>query len=431
MKEENTLYYLLLTKSTTFLIGPIATALGFIMDAIFNFLNVIGIPNVGTSIILFTILINVLMLPLTIKQQRSAKLNSLISPEVQAVQNKYKDKKDQESAIKMNDEVRAVYQKYGSSPTGGCLTSLIQLPILFALYQVIYKLPAYVEHLKGVYLSIINALSSAYPDYASVEGLQTLAQNARISADTLSNSDKMVDLLYTFNNTTWQTFTDLFPNITETINNSRVLIDRYNNFLSINLAQNPGFSFPIILIPILAGLLQWVSTKMTMAATAQTTGNDSSTQTMNMMNNLMPLMSVFFCFMMPAGVGLYWVASSGVRVIIQLFVNGYMKKVDLDALIEKNVAKMNRKREKEGLAPIKPSKISEAQMHALQETKEEREARENEAKQKEERKQDKIRKNTEFYAEGEANPNSIAAKAAMVQKYNERLENNKGKNKKK
>ncbi len=424
------MYYLLLTKSTTFLIGPIATVLGFIMDAIFNFLNLIGIPNIGTSIILFTVLINVLLLPLTIKQQRSTKLNSLIMPEVQAVQNKYKDKKDQESAVKMNDEVKAVYQKYGSSPTGGCLTSLIQLPILFALYQVIYKLPAYVESLKTVYMNVVDALASAYPNYASVEGLQTLASNARIATDSLGNSDKMVDLLYSFSNSTWQTFTELFPNISGAIDSSRVMIDRYNNFLTINLAQNPGFSFPIILIPILAGVLQWLSVKMTTAATSSSNGDDTNAQTMKMMNNFMPLMSVVFCFMLPAGVGLYWVASSGVRVIIQLFVNAYMKKIDLDVLIEKNVSKVNRKRERQGLPPVKPSKISEAQLHALQETKEEKEQREAAAKEKQNQKLDKIKQNTEYYASGELDPNSIAAKAAMVQKYNERLENSKGNNKK-
>lgn len=424
------MYYLLLTKSTTFIIGPIATILGFIMDAIFSFLNVIGIPNIGTSIILFTVIINVLMLPLTIKQQRSTKLNSLIMPEVQAVQDKYKNKKDQESAIKMNDEVKAVYQKYGSSPTGGCLTSLIQLPILFALYQVIYKLPAYVDSLKGVYLNVFNALTAAYPNYASVEGLQTLASNARISADALGNSDKMVDLMYAFNNGSWQTFTDLFPNITETIEQSRNLIDRYNNFLTINLAQNPGFSFPIILIPILAGLLQWLSVKMTTAATNSGSQEGGMGSQLNMMNNIMPLMSVFFCFMMPAGVGLYWVASSGVRVIIQLFVNAYMKKVDLDEMIEKNVEKTNKKRARQGLPPVKPSKISEVQLHALQETKEEKEKREQAVKAQENQKIDRIKKNTEYYAAGESNPNSISAKAAMVQKYNERQENNKGKNKK-
>ena len=84
------MYYLLLTKSTTFLIGPIATLLGYIMDAIFNVLYAIGIPNIGISIILFTILVNLLLLPLTIKQQHASKLNSVIMPEVQAVQNKYK-----------------------------------------------------------------------------------------------------------------------------------------------------------------------------------------------------------------------------------------------------------------------------------------------------------------------------------------------------
>ncbi len=427
------MYYLLLTKSTTFLIGPIATLLGYIMDAIFNVLYAIGIPNIGISIILFTILVNLLLLPLTIKQQHASKLNSVIMPEVQAVQNKYKGRTDQEAALKMNDETKAIYAKYGSSPTGGCLTSFIQLPILFALYQVIYKLPAYVMKLKAVYETIVNALTTAYPNFAtdSAEKLAELAKNARYvdkTALTAGNSNAMIDLMYNFNADTWTKFTDLFPNIADTINQSRASIDSFNSFLGINLAQNPGFAFPIILIPILAGVLQWLSVKLTSASMQTSSSENSTAQTMNMMNNIMPLMSVVFCFMLPAGVGLYWVASSGVRVIIQLFVNDYMKKVDLDQLVEKNVAKLNKKRAKQGLPPVKPSKVSEIKLHELQETKEEREAREAQAKAVLESKADKIHKNTEYYAAGEANPNSIAAKAAMVQKYNERVEKNKGKN---
>ena len=130
------MYSLFLTKSTAFLIGPIATLLGYLMNAIFEMLNSMGIPNIGTSVILFTIVMNLLLLPMTIKQQRSAKLNSVIQPEVSAVQAKYKDRKDQESMIKMNDEVKAVYAKYGSSPTGGCRVtpSNARLPASYTLF---------------------------------------------------------------------------------------------------------------------------------------------------------------------------------------------------------------------------------------------------------------------------------------------------------
>ena len=136
---------MLLTQNSTFIIGPVAKILGLIMNAIFEFLNLIKIPNIGLAIIIFTIVIYLLLLPLTIRQQKFSKLSAKMSPELQAIQNKYKDKKnDQAAMMAMNEEQRAVYAKYGVSPSGTCIQLLIQMPILFALYRVIYAIPAYV-----------------------------------------------------------------------------------------------------------------------------------------------------------------------------------------------------------------------------------------------------------------------------------------------
>ena len=110
---------MLLTQNSTFIIGPVAKLLGFVMNAIFEFLNLIKIPNIGLAIILFTIVIYLMLLPLTIKQQKFSKLSAKMSPEIQAIQNKYKDKRnDQAAMMAMNSETQAVYAKYGVSPTG-------------------------------------------------------------------------------------------------------------------------------------------------------------------------------------------------------------------------------------------------------------------------------------------------------------------------
>ena len=107
---------MLLTQNSTFIIGPVAKILGLIMNAIFEFLNLIKIPNIGLAIIIFTIVIYLLLLPLTIKQQKFSKLSAKMSPEIQAIQNKYKDKKnDQAAMMAMNSETQAVYAKYGVS----------------------------------------------------------------------------------------------------------------------------------------------------------------------------------------------------------------------------------------------------------------------------------------------------------------------------
>ena len=121
---------MLLTKSTTFIIGPVATLLGYIMNGIFWVQSQIGIESIGLCIILFTIVIYMLLMPLTIKQQKFSKLQSKMNPELQAIQKKYKDKRqDQAAMMKMNEETQAVYQKYGVNPMGSCLQLIIQMPI--------------------------------------------------------------------------------------------------------------------------------------------------------------------------------------------------------------------------------------------------------------------------------------------------------------
>ena len=121
------------------LIDPIAQVLGVILEYVDKAVYLIGnTHNTGICIVIFTFIVNMLMFPLTLKQQKTAKLSALMNPEIQAIQAKYKGKKDNASMQKMQLETQAVYDKYGISPFGGCLPLLIQFPILFALFRVIY-----------------------------------------------------------------------------------------------------------------------------------------------------------------------------------------------------------------------------------------------------------------------------------------------------
>lgn len=123
---------ILLTQSTTPIIGQVAWLLGKLMDGIFNVLSsAFGIENIGLCIILFTIIIYTFMIPLTIKQQKFSKLSAVMNPELQAIQKKYKNKRDQESMLKMQEEMKMVYDKYGTSQMGGCLQLVIDLQPLF------------------------------------------------------------------------------------------------------------------------------------------------------------------------------------------------------------------------------------------------------------------------------------------------------------
>ena len=125
------------TKSGVPILGQVSTLLGWLMDGIYRVLDMIGIQNVGLSIIIFTLIIYMILTPIQIKQQKLSKMTAIMNPELQAIQKKYKNKKDQASMMKMQEETTLVYQKYGVSPMGTCLPLLIQMPILLALYQVI------------------------------------------------------------------------------------------------------------------------------------------------------------------------------------------------------------------------------------------------------------------------------------------------------
>ena len=153
--------YMLQTQNSTPIFKYVVLLLGQVMNIIFEFLDLIGIPNIGLAIILFTIVIYLLLMPLTVKQQRFSKLSARMNPEIQAIQNKYKGKQDNESMMAMQMETKQVYAKYGVSPSGSCLQLLIQMPILFALYRVIYSMPAYVSKLGNAFGVLADKIMGA------------------------------------------------------------------------------------------------------------------------------------------------------------------------------------------------------------------------------------------------------------------------------
>ena len=410
---------MVLTKAGSIL-GPIATVLGYVMDILFRFTSSFGVFNVGLCIILFTIVMKTLMIPLTIKQQKTTKLMSVMNPEIQAIQKKYKGKSDQESMQRQNVEIQAVYEKYGTSMTGGCLPLLIQMPILLALYRVIYNIPAYVPSVRVYFDNVVTPLMGQ-ADYA--QKLQEITNIATACGGKLdkfdfTNANRLVDMLYKFSTAQWGELQSLFPAISDVIGQNAAVVERMNTFLGLNMAEAPGWvpSFAWV-IPVLAAVSQWFSTKL-MSGNQPSTSADAENpmaQSMKTMTTTMPLFSAFICITMPAGLGIYWIATSVVTIIQQLIVNAYMDKVNIDDMIAKNLEKVNKKRAKQGLPPAKVTQNATASLKAIK-------AEEEKEKAAEEVKKEKIAKQIEEsskYYNTNAKPGSLASKAAMVQKYNE------------
>lgn len=169
-----------LTQSTSPITGPIGKVFGMIMNAIYQMFSSIGIESLGLSIILFTIIIRILMLPLAFKQQKSMLGMQAIQPKLKKIQDKYKDKKDAESQNKLRMEMSQLYQENNVSPFGGCLPLLVQFPIIMSLFAVLRNIPAYIVSIKGIYLSIIGIIKGV-PGYGpTLEGINEAAKKIPI-----------------------------------------------------------------------------------------------------------------------------------------------------------------------------------------------------------------------------------------------------------
>ena len=358
---------MLLTKNKTFIIGWVSSILGYIMNAIFTAQSAIGIENIGLCIILFTIVIYLLMTPLTFQQQKFSKMSAKMNPELQAIQKKYKGKNNDQAAMaKMNEETQAVYAKYGVNPMGSCVQLVIQMPILFALYRVIWNIPAYVTRAKDVFMPLADALMKTS---GAQEYLTEVAGEVRVAFPEMTNLT-IIDLLYKFKPSNWAALSEKFPDLTSVVESTQKSIDKMNYFLGLNIADSPWNIFTqslsekkilimiaAIMVPVLAALTQWINgklmTNMNDNGAAANNASDSMASSMKTMNTMMPLMSAFFCLTLPVGLGIYWIAGAVVRSIQQVLINKQLDKTDIDELMRKNLEKMNKKREKMGLSPQK------------------------------------------------------------------------------
>lgn len=340
------------------ILGPIARLLGYILQGIYSVLSTVGIENTGICMILFTFIVNALMIPMQIKQQKFAKMSSVMNPELMAIQAKYKNKKDQESQQKMSLETQAVYQKYGVSPVSGCLPMLITLPILFALYRVIYNIPAYVPQVYAIYDNLAKVLQDAgvtvsqLADKSYVSNpTYVVTQAVKAAKSDAGNINYYIDVLSQFNSAGWDVLIKNHPDLASVITKTAEQARKINYFLGMNIADTPKIKSFSVIIPVLSIITQYISTKLSMAGTQQQTVNSDNPmgQSMQTMNTIMPFMTGFMCLMFPIGVGIYWIAGNVFRIFQQLCINLYFSKINMDDMIKENVEKAKKKYEKMGM----------------------------------------------------------------------------------
>lgn len=462
----------ILTQNSTPIIGWCASLLGKVMEWIYVFFSNVGIENIGLCIIVFTIIIKLCMFPLAVKQQKFSKLSSLMNPELQAIQKKYQGKKDNESMMKMQEETSAVYQKYGTSPTGSCLQMLIQMPILFSLYYIVSSVPAYVPQVKEYYQDVsqnivadydyFKYMDKAYDEYVLEDGDKDEYSYVDSMLDSITNSssdNKVIDALVKYDDTKWNNLEQSYANFGELckelsvvtdeeweqllngikneekrssikefvdtvindesklnvvddeydtksvlVNDCETKIIEINEFGPINLSQYPMAVKGIaLLIPILCFLTQWLSSKMVMSSNGQSMEDNPMANSMKTMNVVLPAMSAFIALSVPAGLGLYWVCNGVLQILQQLIMNAYFKRIDVQDIINANVEKMNKKKEKMGIDPTKVSSFANTNTRSISSK-----ANANQSKK------DTQTTNTKYKA------GSMAEKANMVKSYNEK-----------
>lgn len=426
------------------ILGPIAKALGWIMSGIYDIiLNISGgkVDSVPLAIVIMTILIYLCLLPLTIKQQKFSKLQQKMQPEIKAIQDKYKNRKDQESVMAMNQETQLVYQKYGISPTGSCVQLLIQMPILLALYRVFYNIPAYITSVRDSYAGLVDGILNTNGFVDKLSNLMTSFNattssglNASNVADTLNSAsgttlqNYVTDIIYKLPSAAWndsaeagKTLIQQFPDLSDSISATFADMSHFNYFLGLNISDTPwsiiktSFAdhawlllFLALLIPVFAYLTQLLNIKLMPSTVSD--DNDQMARQMKTMNMMMPLMSFFFCFVTPVGLGIYWIASAVVRAVQQVFVNKHIENLDLDDIVAKNQEKAKKKKERLG---ISEDQIRQAAMIKTRSI--ESKANTNVSSSNSEADLEKAQK-----LKANAKSGSLAAKANMVRDFNEK-----------
>ena len=402
-----------MTKSTWPIIGWVALVLGWVMNGIYTVLEKIGISNVGLAIIIFTIVIYLAMTPLQVSQQRFSKLNAVMQPELKKIQDKYKGKRDQASQQAQMAETQAVYQKYGVSASGSCVQLLVQMPILFGLYQVIYKIPGYIGTIGNQLRTV--AENSAFPSFFT-KFVEAQANQQLTSTLGDGSTEQVMDALYRLNTNQWAALVteSKGQEFSTAVESLQAYISRVTSFLTLNISDSPmniltdawkTKSWLLIVAAILIPVLAFASQRLNLRLMPQPANNADTPggSTMRTMNTTMPIISAIFCFSLPTGVGIYWIVGAVVRSVQAFFINKFLEKENLDERIkaaeEQAAAKREKQLEKRGYTSSQITESAHTKTKNLS-------ARD-------------TSKLASVDSEAEATPGSIADKARMVQRFNE------------
>ena len=283
--------------------------------------------NYVWALFIFAIIVEIILLPFAVKQQQNSIKQAKLRPKEMAIRNKYKGRNDRATQLKVSEEIQAMYQKENFSPFSGCLQIFIQMPVILVLYQVVIN-P--LQHVLHVSKEAINAMT-VYATSAVEEGGLGL---------TVNSTRGTIELISTIKEKGIEFFSGLVEYVDSVgaVKNFGIAgKDAYDAFVAVadkmpdfnvfglNLAETPSFDNPSLLwlIPVITFAAYFFSMKITRKFTYQpTTGNpeqDAQTGCSNKtMDIMMPMMSVWISFMVPAAIGVYWIFKSIIGMVKQI-----------------------------------------------------------------------------------------------------------------
>ena len=350
--------FVFLAQTTNFILKPLAWLFSFVIDIIYN--GVVSLTTVnalGITIILFTLIMRVILFPLTLKQQRSTRKTQRLQPKVQRIQDKYKNKTDPESTRMMQMEINDLYKESKTSPFSGCLPMLIQLPIIFVLFEILRNLAFYITD----YGNMFNTLTTQVMDLPEYQTILPILQDnfadiiKSLQEFNINDFNSIKDLLAHFTMTNWTQFYELVPSLGSNVDFTSIVetTQQLNSFIGFNLTENAGLAFPGIIWPIIAGGTTWLQsflmTKANDRRTAAAGGDPKSSQnqTMKTMNLIFPFMTAFFVVTMPLGIGLYWIAGNIFSILQQFLVDSIVDKEEYKQALERKRELEEKRRLKE------------------------------------------------------------------------------------
>ena len=285
------------------------------------------VPMYALALVLFTVITRVALLPFSIKQQKSTVQMKLIQPKITEIQNKYANNRE-----KMQQELEALYARENYNPMSGCMPMLIQFPILFGLIDVIYKPLTHIARMSSeavqpmLQMGVDMGLLSSLKEYSGQITMIGAIQKDPSAFSALGQ--ELIDAATSINLT----------------------------FFGLNLGEKPEMALtPLIIIPILAGISAFFSMWVSMRHTAMEGAGAGTSKSMMLM---MPLMSLWFTFQVPAGVGVYWIISNLVMMIQSMVLN---KVYNPTEMAEKIRAEQEARKEKEREEKIAARKMMKEQ----------------------------------------------------------------------